>query len=89
MQFLQLVAVIASRTGQLVNYDDIGSEVGISGTTVKKWLSLLVTSGLVYLLRPFSMNVEKRVVKTAKLYFMDTGLAAIKPGGMAIPVGYV
>ena len=76
MQFLQFVAVIASRTGQLVNYDDIGNEVGISGTTVKKWLSLLVTSGLVYLLRPFSMNVEKRVVKTPKLYFMDTGLAA-------------
>ncbi|MBQ9538463.1 MAG: ATP-binding protein [Treponema sp.] len=76
MQFLQFVSVVAARTGQLVNYGDIGNEVGISDVTVKKWLSLLVSSGLVHLLRPFSANVEKRVVKTPKLYFMDTGLAA-------------
>ncbi|MBQ2570836.1 MAG: DUF4143 domain-containing protein, partial [Treponema sp.] len=48
----------------------------ISEVTAKKWLSLLVTSGIVYLLRPYSSNVEKRVVKTPKMYFMDTGLAA-------------
>ena len=51
-------------------------ECGISELTAKKWLSLLVTSGLVYLLKPYSVNVEKRVVKTPKLYFIDTGLAA-------------
>ena len=76
MQFLQFISVAAARTGQLVNYGDIGNEVGVSDVTAKKWLSLLVTSGIVYLLRPFSANVEKRVVKTPKLYFMDTGLAA-------------
>lgn len=76
MQFLQFITVAASRTGQLVNYSDIAKETGISEVTAKKWLSLLVTSGLVYLLPPFSANVEKRVVKTPKLYFMDTGLAA-------------
>ncbi len=76
MQFMQFISVVASRTGQLVNYADIASECSISEVTAKKWLSLLVTSGLVYLLRPYFSNVEKRVVKTPKLYFMDTGLAA-------------
>lgn len=76
MQFLQFITVVASRTGQLVNYGDLGKEVGISEVTAKKWLSLLIASGLVYLLKPFSINVEKRIIKTPKLYFMDTGLAA-------------
>jgi predicted AAA+ superfamily ATPase len=76
MQFLQFISVAAARTGQLVNYSDISKDCGISEITAKKWLSLLVSSGLVYLLQPYSANIEKRVVKTAKLYFMDTGLAA-------------
>ena len=75
-QFIQFITVAASRTSQLVNYGDMARECGISEVSAKKWLSLLVTSGLVYLLRPYSANVEKRVVKTPKLYFMDTGLAA-------------
>lgn len=74
--FLQFITVVASRTGQLLNYGDIGREIGISEVTAKKWISLLVTSGLVYLLKPYSSNVEKRVVKTPKIYFLDTGLAA-------------
>ena len=48
--------------------------------TAKKWMSLLVTSGLLYLLKPYSTNVEKRVVKTPKMYFMDTGLASYLTG---------
>ena len=75
-QFIQFISVAAARTGQLVNYGDMAKECGISEVTAKKWLSLLVTSGIVFLLRPYSANVEKRVVKTPKLYFMDTGLAA-------------
>lgn len=76
MQFLQFITVVAARTSQLVNYGDIARDCGMSEVTAKKWLSLLVTSGIVYLLRPYSSNVEKRVVKTPKMYFMDTGLAA-------------
>jgi uncharacterized protein len=76
MQFITFITVAAARTGQLVNYADMAKETGISEVTAKKWLSILVTSGLVYLLRPYVANVEKRVVKTPKLYFMDTGLAA-------------
>ena len=76
LQFMQFISVVASRTSQLVNYSDLADECSISEVTAKKWLSLLVTSGLVYLLKPYAVNVEKRVVKTPKLYFMDTGLAA-------------
>lgn len=75
LQFLQFISVIASRTGQQLNYRDIARDTGISEPTVKKWLSVLVATGLVYLLRPYSTNVEKRVVKTPKVYFLDTGLA--------------
>ena len=76
LQFLQFITIAASRTGQLLNYSDMAQECGISEMTAKKWMSLLTTSGIVYLLKPFSTKVEKRVVKTPKLYFMDTGLAA-------------
>ena len=75
-RFLQFITVVAARTSQLLNYGDIAKECGISEITAKKWISLLVSSGLVYLLQPYATNVEKRVVKTPKLYFMDTGLAA-------------
>lgn len=76
LQFLQFICVVASRTGQLVNYADIARTVGIDSTTAKRWLSILVTSGLVYLLQPYYGNIEKKIVKTPKLYFIDTGLAA-------------
>jgi len=76
LAFMQFITVAASRSGQMLNYRDIARDVQISEPTAKKWLSILVTSGLVYLLPPFSMNVEKRVVKTPKIFFLDTGLAA-------------
>ncbi len=76
LQFIAFITAVAARTGTMVNYSELSRDVGISEVTAKKWLSLLTTSGLVYLLRPFSKNIEKRVVKAPKLYFMDTGLAA-------------
>lgn len=76
MLFLQFIAVAASRTGQLVNYADMARTVGIDPNTAKKWLSILQTSNIVYLLQPYFGNIEKRIVKTPKLYFTDTGLAA-------------
>ena len=76
LAFMRFITVAANRTAQMLNYRDMARDVQISEPTAKKWLSVLVTSGLVYLLPPFSMNIEKRVVKTPKLYFLDTGLAA-------------
>jgi len=67
--------VLAARTSQLINYANIASEVGVNETTVKSWMSILQTSGLVYFLYPYSNNLKNRITKTPKMYFMDTGLA--------------
>ena len=74
-KFLKCISCFAARTGQELNLSDIGKDVGIDAKTADNWLSLLVTSGLVYLLQPYSGNIIKRIVKRPKLYFMDTGLA--------------
>jgi predicted AAA+ superfamily ATPase len=74
--FLTFLKVTAARTGQLLNYADIAKDVGITLNTVKSWISLLLTSGLVFLLQPYHNNLTNRAVKTPKLHFMDTGLCA-------------
>ena len=71
-----LVTATASCTGQLLNLASLARDVGVSQPTAERWLSILVTSNQVYLLRPYHNNIAKRTVKTPKLYFLDTGLAA-------------
>ena len=58
----------------MLNYATISNHIGISQPTVKKWISLLETSGIIFLLQPHHKNFKKRLVKTPKLYFIDTGL---------------
>jgi predicted AAA+ superfamily ATPase len=74
MDFMRFITVAAAHTGQLLNYDSIARDVGVSPQTAKRWMSVLQTSGLVYLLQPFYNNIISRAVKTPKLYFLDTGL---------------
>lgn len=74
-KFLQFLSCVAVRTGQELNLSDIAKDVGLDSKTVESWLSLLVTSGIVFLLQPYSGNTIKRIVKRPKLYMMDTGLA--------------
>ncbi|WP_027389067.1 ATP-binding protein [Chrysiogenes arsenatis] len=74
--FHTFLGAIAARTGQLLNYADVARDVAVDNKTVKAWLSVLEASGLVYLLRPYHTNVTKRIIKTPKLYFLDTGLCA-------------
>ncbi len=74
ISFHKFLGAVAARTGQLLNYTDLGRDVDIDSKTAKAWLSVLEASGLVYLLRPYHNNLTKRVVKTPKLYFLDTGL---------------
>ena len=76
IKFTQFLAVAASRTGQLLNIASLARDVGVSQPTVERWLSVLVSSNIVYLLKPFHNNITARTVKTPKLYFLDTGLAA-------------
>lgn len=73
--FLSFLSCVAARTGQELNLNSLAVDVGIDNKTAERWLSLLVTSGLVFLLQPYSGNTVKRIVKRPKLYFMDTGLA--------------
>jgi predicted AAA+ superfamily ATPase len=73
--FLKFLRAAAARTGQLLNMADMGRDAGISPATAKAWLSILETSGIIYLLEPYHTNVTKRLVKAPKLYFLDTGLA--------------
>ena len=73
--FVNFMKTLAARTSQLINYANIAGEIGINETTVKSWLSILQTSGLIYLLQPYSNNLTSRIIKTPKLYFLDTGLA--------------
>lgn len=78
--FLKFLQVIAVRTGQLVNYAEIARDTGVSEPTVKSWLTVLRASGLVELLQPYHNNLTKRLVKTPKLYFLDTGLCSYLAG---------
>ena len=76
LQFVRFMTAVAGRTGQLLNQASLAREVGISQPTAERWLSILVASNLVYLLPPYHNNIIKRAIKTPKLYFLDTGLAA-------------
>ncbi|HPQ70427.1 MAG TPA: ATP-binding protein [bacterium] len=75
MAFLRFLRVAAARTGQLLNVAELARDSDVSFNTAKGWLSVLQASGVVYLLEPYFNNVTKRLVKTPKMYFPDTGLA--------------
>jgi predicted AAA+ superfamily ATPase len=72
--FEHFLLLIASRSGQLISYSDLSNTLGLSQPTIKEWISVLETSGLIYILPPYFNNLSKRLVKTPKLYFVDTGL---------------
>jgi predicted AAA+ superfamily ATPase len=74
--FLKFLRAAAARSGQLLNMADIARDTGISPVTAKSWLSILEASGIIYLLEPYFNNITQRLIKTPKLYFLDTGLCA-------------
>ena len=74
--FRKFLRACAAFSGQLLNYSDLGSAAGVSGVTAKDWVKILQSMGIVFLLEPFFSNELKRMVKTPKLYFCDTGLCA-------------
>jgi predicted AAA+ superfamily ATPase len=78
--FMKFISSTASLTGQMLNYSTLADICGKDITTVKRWMSILQTSGLVYLLQPYSNNLNKRLIKTPKLFFLDTGLACFLLG---------
>jgi hypothetical protein len=72
--FENFLHLIAGRSGQLLDSSSVGKAVGVTHNTIRSWMSLLETSGIIFLLNPFSKNLGKRIIKTPKLYFLDTGL---------------
>ncbi len=76
LQFQDFIRAAACRTGQMLNVHDIAQDVGVSDDTARRWLQVLEKSGIIFYLRPYSNNLLKRTIKTPKLYFFDTGLAA-------------
>ena len=78
--FQKFMVSIASHTGEQLNYSSIANEVGISDKTVKSWLDVLVSSGIVYLLQPYMSSKLKRITHMPKIIFMDTGLCSYLAG---------
>ena len=74
--FDRFMRLCAARTGQLVSYSSLATDLGVSPNTVKSWLSVLNASNIVFLLEPYFENLGRRIVKTPKLYFLDTGLCS-------------
>lgn len=80
MKFLNFIRVVAARTGQVLKYSELANAVDISAPTAKTWLSVLVSSNIVYLLEPYYRNITKRMTKMPKIYFLDTGLCSYLTG---------
>lgn len=76
ISFLKFLRACAARTGQLLNLSDIAKDTDISIPTARKWLSILQASFQIHLLEPYHSNLTKRLIKTPKLYFLDTGLCS-------------
>ncbi|MDD3927468.1 MAG: ATP-binding protein [bacterium] len=80
MAFLRFLRISAARTGQMLNLSELARDADIAVNTAKSWLSILQASGVAYLLEPYHNNISKRMVKSPKLYFLDTGLCAYLTG---------
>ena len=78
--FMQFMRLLAANTAQTINFSKIASEIGKEVNTVKSWVSILQNSGIIYILEPYFSNINKRIIKTPKIYFLDTGLCAYLTG---------
>jgi predicted AAA+ superfamily ATPase len=75
-KFEKFVRLCAGRVGQLLNQASLANDVGVTANTISDWISVLEASFIVYRLQPYYENIGKRLIKSPKLYFVDTGLAA-------------
>jgi len=75
-QFQTFLRLLAGRVGQLINYSSLSNDIGVSSTTIKNWISILQASFIVFELPPLHENLKKRLKKSSKIYFYDTGLVS-------------
>jgi len=73
--FQKFITICATRVGQIINYESISNEIGVSNNTIKNWLSILEASFITFRLQPYFNNLGKRLIKSPKLYFTEVGLA--------------
>jgi len=78
--FQQFLTLLAGRIGQVINYSSLSNDIGVSATTIKSWIGVLKASFVAWELPPYFENIKKRVVKSPKIYFCDTGLASFLLG---------
>jgi len=75
IEFQRFLTVCAARTGQILNMSDLARDVGVAVSTASEWLSILESTRQIYMLQPYFPNITKRLIKSPKMYFLDTGLA--------------
>lgn len=76
LKFYNLLVLLASLTGQELNYDNLAKQIGVSASTIKNWIAIMLKTGIIYLIQPYYENSwTKRIVKSPKVYFFDTGIA--------------
>ena len=80
LKFSSFMRCLAARTGELINYSALSNDIGVSVKTVQEWTSILESSGIIRLLRPYEKSISNRSIKTPKVYFMDTGLVCYLVG---------
>jgi predicted AAA+ superfamily ATPase len=80
MTFTTFIKLCAGRNGQIIDLSSLASDAGISINTAKEWISVLEDSYIIFMLHPYYKNFNKRLIKTPKLNFYDTGLAAFLLG---------
>ena len=80
LKFSSFMRCLAARTGELINYSALSNDIGVSVKTIQEWTSILESSGIIRLLRPYEKSISNRSIKTPKVYFMDTGLVCYLVG---------
>jgi hypothetical protein len=78
--FGQFIRILASRCSQLINYSELSKDIGVSVNTIKNWMSILEASQIIYTLNPFYENIGKRIIKSSKVYWLDSGLVCYLTG---------
>ena len=74
------MTLLAGRIGQLINYESLANDTGVSPNTIEQWISVLEASYIIYRLKPYHANIGKRLIKSPKIYFTDTGLVCFLLG---------
>lgn len=72
--FMKVLRLLAARVGELLNFESLGKDAGVSGKSIKDWVSLLERNGIIHILKPYHTNLNKRLIKMPKAYFIDSGL---------------